>query len=40
MFVPLPHMHSSRGREVAGLDGLDSVVLYPDTLLVFKRRWA
>lgn len=31
MSVPLPHVHSSVGREVAELDGTDSVVLYLDT---------
>lgn len=33
-------MHSSVGREVARLGGMESMVLYLDTLLVLERRWA
>lgn len=33
-------MHSSVGREVAGGDGTDSVLLYFDTLLILEQRWA
>lgn len=40
MSVSLPCVHSSVGREVARMDGMDSVVLYLDTLLILKQRWA
>lgn len=40
MSVSLPRVHSSVGREVAGLDGTDSVLLCLDTLLGLEQGWA
>lgn len=40
MSVSLPRVHSGAGREAAGLDGTDSVVLCLDTLLGLEQGWA